>query len=83
MASEWNGTRGRKWGFSENKYNEFVSKEHITDIINKYFDGDIEVNLSDEEERKLASYILNLDDFGHVNESDAKEFIEKKKSYIK
>ena len=81
MASEWNGARGRKWRFSENDYNEFVSKEHITDIINKYFDGDIEVNISDEEERKLASYILNLnlDDFDHVNESDAKEFIEKRK----
>jgi hypothetical protein len=79
MASEWTGTRGRGWTFSEDNYKEFISKEKIIQTIKIYYKGDILVNFSDEEQAKLASFLLNIDrgEFEHVTESEAMQLVAK------
>ena len=79
MASEWTGTSGRGWTFSEDNYKEFISKEKIIQTINKYSKGDILVDFSDEEHAKLASFLLNIDrgEFEHVTESEAMQLVAK------
>ncbi len=41
MSSEWRGTGGRGWRFLEDNYVEFVSKDKVVDMIDRYFKGEI------------------------------------------
>lgn len=81
MSSIWTGTRGRGWSFPEDNYKEFIPKEKIIYMIKKYFKGNIVEEFSDEEEAKLASFILGCDspEWGSVTESEATKFIKKMK----
>lgn len=79
MSSEWTGTTGRGWTFNKKDYNTFITEEKIIDAIDKYFNGIIRINMLEQEEAKLASFILNknVNEFGHVNENEAREYIKK------
>lgn len=77
MSSEWKGTGGRGWNFSEESYSEFISKDEVIDTINSYFKGEIVEEFSQEEKCKLASFImLNIDEYdNHVSEKEALDYI--------
>lgn len=78
MSSEWTGTEGRGWSFSEDNYSEFVSKDRILEIINSYFKGEIIEEFSQEEEAKMASFILmsNNQDEDNISEREALEYVQ-------
>ncbi|WP_252244445.1 MULTISPECIES: P-loop NTPase fold protein [unclassified Clostridium] len=79
MSSEWTGSGDRGWTFMEDNYKEFISKEKIIQTIEKYCKGDILVDFSDEEQAKLASFILNINsgEFEHVAEREAMQLVAK------
>lgn len=81
MSSEWIGTEGRGWSFSEDNYSEFVSKDRITEVINSYFKGNIKEEFSQEEEAKMASFILMDKNTyqDNISEKEALEYVQQYK----
>jgi Cu/Ag efflux protein CusF len=81
MSSEWKGTGGRGWEFSEDNYIEFVSKDKVVDVINRYFKGEIVEKLNEEEEAKMASFILTTtkEYHSHISEREALEYVKQMK----
>lgn len=81
MSTEWIGTEGRGWSFNEDNYSEFLSKNRIVEVINSYFKGDIIEVFSQEEEVKMASFILmdknKYED--NISEKDALDYVQEYK----
>ena len=77
MSSEWKGTGGRGWSFSEGNYIEFVLKDKIVDAINRYFRGEIVGEFNEEEEAKMASFILTTNEGydSSISEIEALEYV--------
>ena len=81
MSSEWQGTRGRGWRFLENNYIEFISKDKVIDVINRYFRGEIVGEFNEEEEAKMASFILTItkEYDSSISEIEALEYVKQTK----
>ena len=77
MSYKRNSTDGQGWGFSDEIYLEFISKDKIVDAIDRYFKGKIVGEFSEEEEIKMASFImLNIDEYHHyVSEKQALKYL--------
>lgn len=82
MSSEWTGTGGRGWGFSEDNYVEFVSKGKVVDVIDRYFKGEIVGEFNEEEEAKMATFILTTTKKyeDHITEIEALEYVKQVKN---
>ncbi len=81
MSSEWRGTGGRGWRFLEDNYVEFVSKDKVVDMIDRYFKGEIVGEFNEEEEAKMASFILTTTKKyeDHISEREALEYVKQVK----
>lgn len=81
MSSEWKGTSGRGWSFSEHNYIEFISSDNVIDAINSYFRGEIVQQFNKEEEAKMASFILlsTKEYDSNISEEEALEYVKQMK----
>lgn len=81
ISSEWTGTGGRGWEFPEDNYVEFVSKDMVLDVIDRYFKGEILQEFNEEEEAKMASFILTTtkEYKNHISEKEALEYVKQLK----
>lgn len=71
----WTGTDGRGWGFSSNRYDDFMSYEEVCNIINEYDKKEMYEKFTEEEILKFAFFVLNENDFDHATENEARDKI--------
>ncbi|MEZ7729113.1 P-loop NTPase fold protein [Granulicatella sp. 20925_1_28] len=82
LAGEWNGTRGKGWGYSLKEFSEYISDENVYNLIKGLNKTELN-SFSKIEKIKLASFVLNYEakDEYHANieaaEALVKEWEEK------
>lgn len=75
LASSWSGSYGEGWSFSEDVYSKYISTDEIYDLI-KSLDNEILIKFSIEEQIKLATFILVIENNReHITEKEAKEYL--------
>lgn len=77
LATRWNSTNGRRWGFEDSEYEEYISKDEVYDEIKKLTKSDLS-EFTDVEKIKLATFVLNYqrNDIYPANEDKAQEIVE-------
>lgn len=82
LAGEWNGTRGKGWGYSLKEFSEYILDEDVYNLIKGLSKTELN-SFSQIEKIKLASFVLNYEakDEYHANieaaEALVKEWEEK------
>ena len=77
LATRWYSTNGRRWGFEDSEYEEYISKDEVYNKIKKLNQNDLS-EFTDIEKIKLATVTLNyqMNDIYPVNEDKAQELVE-------
>ena len=77
LATRWYSTNGRRWGFEDSEYEEYISKDEVYNKIKKLNQNDLS-EFTDIEKIKLATFTLNyqMNDIYPVNEDKAQELVE-------
>lgn len=77
LAKRWHSTNGRRWGFEDSEYEEYISKDEVYNEIKKLNKSDLS-EFNDIEKIKLATFALNYqrNDIYPANEDKAQKLVE-------
>ncbi len=84
LTGSWSGPKGRGWTFSKQNYENYVSSEHVLELIDEFDKSELVKKFDDQELAKLASFVLNYNKTNgdRVYEQEAMQLVSQWKNNI-